>query len=352
MAPFNSSSADHLIARRSESLRALRPPHEIMNSLPNRRDFLRRAGLLAAAAALPASRASADFRPIPRIAGANLKTSVNAYSFFELLEANAKDPATGVDLFGVCDFCAKQGSDAVDLTGYFFPGYPKAPTDEYIVRLKRHAFDCGLDISGTGVRNDFTAADKAVREEGIQRIKTWIEVAAKLGAPVLRAFADSQPPFKDWHESSGGASRETVEGWAAEALRECAAHGEKFGVVVAVQNHGDFTCTGEQHLSLLRRVDSRWCAALVDTGRYLSDDPYADIALVAPYAVNWQIKETLDSSTTGARIDLGKLLGIIRKSGYRGYLPIETLSMKRPDYDSYTEVAKLLAGVRAAIGRA
>ena len=79
-------------------------------------------------------------------------------------------------MFQVCDFCAKCNFDAVDVTSYFFPGYPNAPDDKFIIALKRHAFDLGLAISGTGVRNDFTTADKAVREEGVKRLKTWIEV--------------------------------------------------------------------------------------------------------------------------------------------------------------------------------
>lgn len=322
-----------------------------MNAHPTRRDFLKRAALLplAVVAGLPAGRAFAAFAPIQRVAGAHLKPAVNAYSFIELLTANAKDASKGIDLFGVCDFCAKHGCDAVDLTGYFFPGYPKAPDDRYLIKLKRHAFDRGLAISGTGVRNDFTTTDKAARDEGVQRIKTWIEVAAKLGAPAVRAFADSQPPFENWQQAAANASRETVETWMADSLRECAEHGQKFGVIVAVQNHCDFINTGAEHLSLLKRVDHEWCAALVDTGKYLTADPYADIALVAPYAVNWQIKETMGSSTDSPRTDMKRLVTIIRKSGYRGYLPIETLSMKRKGYDPLVEVATVLAELREAI---
>ena len=294
------------------------------------------AALLAASPAAPAGRA-------------RLKPSLNAFSFLEMLNANAKDPGQGVDLFKVCDFCAAQGIEGVDLTGYFFPGYPLAPADRYIFKLKRHAFALGLGISGTGVRNDFTVADPAVRAEGVQRIKTWIEVAAKLGAPTVRAFADSQPPFKNWSEAAGGANREVVEAWVAAALRECAEHGEKFGVIVAVQNHGDFLTSGAEHLSLLRRVNHEWCAAMVDTGKYLSADPYADIALLAPHAVNWQIKETTQSTADSPRVDLKKLLTIIRQSGYQGYLPIETLRMGRKDYDSFREIPRMLAELRAAI---
>jgi sugar phosphate isomerase/epimerase len=135
----------------------------------------------------------------------------------------------------------------------------------------------------------------------------------------------------------------------ADALRECAAHGQKFGVIVAVQNHGDFIRTGAEHLSLLRRVDHEWCAALVDTGKYLSADPYADIALMAPYAVNWQIKETMQSTLKSPAVDLKRLVAIIRASGYRGYVPIETLAMGRKDYDPYAEVTKMHQSLRAAL---
>ena len=116
-----------------------------------------------------------------------------------------------------------------------------------------------------------------------------------------------------------------------------------------MQNHGDFINTGAEHLSLLNRVEHEWCAALVDTGKYLTADPYADIALAAPYAVNWQIKETLQSSVDSPRIDMKRLVTIIRRSGYRGYVPIETLSMGRKDYDPSAEATRMLADLRAAI---
>ena len=291
----------------------------------------------------------AAYAPVPRAGGAHLRTSLNAYSFSDLLAANAKDKSKGLDLFQVCDFAAKVGFDAVDLTGYFFDGYPQAPADAYLFRLKRHAFNLGLDISGTGVRNDFTTADPATRAEGVARIKTWLEVAARLGAPTVRVFADAQSPFKNWQQASGNAPREKVEAWMADAIRECAVHGQKYGAIVAVQNHGDFINTGAEHLSLLKRVDHEWCAALVDTGKYLTAEPYADIALMAPYAVNWQIKETMQSTMKSPRVDFKKLVTLIRASGYRGYVPIETLTMGRKDYDPYAEVTKMFTGLSAAL---
>jgi sugar phosphate isomerase/epimerase len=301
--------------------------------------------LAATAAALTGltGRASAAYEPIRRVGGPLLRPALNAYSFLEQLNDGR------IDLPRVCEFAAKQNIEAVDLTGYFFPGYPKAPADAYVNQLKRQVHDLGLVISGTGVRNDFATADKAVRAEGVNVTKTWIEVAARLGAPVVRVFAGPQAPFKKWEDAAANTPRADVEGWMADALRQCAEHGEKFGVIVAVQNHGDFISSGAEHLSLLKRVDHPWCGPLVDTGKYFTDDPYADIAVVAPYAVNWQIKENMRSDTKSPPTDFRKLVKIIRDSGYRGYLPIETLAMKRKDYDPAAEVIKTLAALREAI---
>lgn len=311
----------------------------------NRRNFLR----LAALTPLAAAQSSFALEPIKRSGGPLLKPALNAFSFRELLNENIKDASKGIDLFGVCDFCAKHNIEAVDLTGYFFPGYPKVPADSYVNRIKRYTHYRGIVISGTGVRNDFATADRTVRDAGVQLTKEWIEAAARLGAPVIRVFAGPQPPHQDWQTAAGNAKRVDVEGWIADSLRTCAEHGEKFGVIVAVQNHGDFLSTGPEHLSLLKRVDHPWCGPLVDTGKYLTADPYADIAMMVPHAVNWQIKETLGSSLKYSPTDFKKLVKVIRTGGYRGYLPIETLAMGRRDYDPYAAVTGLLAELRAAL---
>lgn len=72
----------------------------------------------------------------------------------------------------------------------------------------------------------------------------------------------------------------------------------------------------------------------------------------APYAVNWQIKQSPlgVEQEAEAPTDLVRLLKIIRLSGYRGYLPIETLSARgKSDYDPYVVVPKFLAELRAAM---
>jgi sugar phosphate isomerase/epimerase len=323
-----------------------------MSTPLSRRTLLTRTASSAAlVATVPSTLLTADppaTLPTATVTGhGRLKPALNAYSFLERLQA--KDPATAIDLFAVCEFAANEDFAAVDLTGYFFPGYPAPPPKAYIAALKRHLHHLGLDLSGTGVRNDFATADAQVRADGVRLVQQWIRVAADLGAPVIRVFAGPQAPFRDWRKAAPDADRTAVETWMADALHACAETGKEYGVLVAVQNHGDFLSTGQEHLSLLDRVGHDWCGALVDTGKYLTDDPYADIAMVAPRALNWQIKETLHSTLASPTVDPGKLVAIIRASGYRGYLPIETLSMGRQDYDPYQAVRRVHGGLQQAL---
>src|SRR4051794_1179896 len=131
--------------------------------------------------------------PIPRTGGPWLKTSLNAYSFSKPLNDAAKMRGAGTSLFQLLEYCAEQNFDAVDPTGYFFPGYPKPPTDSFLSELKVRAHSLGLDLSGTGVRNDLATPDQAARAKDVQHIKEWVEVAARMGAPVLRVFSGKRP---------------------------------------------------------------------------------------------------------------------------------------------------------------
>ena len=324
-----------------------------MNDFSSRRDFLRTAALLPLVAAGGAP-ALAAVEPIKRLGGAQLKVSCNAYSFAKLLGTGGKG---SLSLIAFAEFCAKHNFDGIDPTGYYFPGYekngPGVPTDKFIFELKKRAFELGLGISGTGIGNNFTLADQAARAVDVQRIKNWVEVAAKLGAPVLRVFADTQLRAQTWESASNGAKRDEVEKWIADDIRACADHAGKYGVLIGVQNHGDFLKTADQLISLIQRIDSPWCGAIVDTGYFKADDVYTEMAKAAPYTVNWQVKQSPYGveRETEAPTDLKRLLKIVRASGYRGYLPIETLSPRNGggNYDPFTVVPKFLAELRQAI---
>lgn len=274
--------------------------------------------------------------------GPDVKLALNAYTFNDLLLAKEKrDNQPVYTLFNMMDWCATQKIEAVDLTGYYFPGYPAVPSDEYIAKLRNKAKDLGLVISGTGIRNNFASPDPAVRAADVELAKKWIEVAAKLGAPVLRLFSGEIPKGYEnkWDE---------VAGWMIESYKECAAHGEKYGVKIGIQNHGDMLQTADQCLIVLKGVNSKWAGLIVDTGNFKTADPYVDIEAVVPYAVNWQVKESSFGIGSPIRTDSERLMRILKKKGYKGYLPIETLLVRGQPYDPFALATGLLDELSAA----
>ena len=290
-----------------------------------------RRALLQAAVLLPAAplvrAAAAD--PFPR--RAKIKLSCNLYSFNAPLRSGA------MSLEQVVDFCAELGFDAVDPTGYYLTGHPESPADAYLNALKRRAFLSGLDVSGTGVRNDFTQPEAEKREADVAHVGRWAEVAAKLGAPCLRVF--------DGRGEAQGPSREQMTSWVVEAFRACAAHGERHGVVIAYQNHDELLKTADEVLALRERVASDWFGLNVDIGSLRTADPYDEIARLAPFACTWQIKERLYRKGQEEKTDVKRIFAILREAGYRGYAPLETLG----EGDPREKVRRFLDEAREAL---
>ena len=245
-----------------------------------------------------------------------LKISLNAFSFDKPLKAGT------MSLDDLLEFCANTGFDGVDLTGYYFPGYPAVPDDDYLFHIKRKAFRLGIDLGCTGVRNDFTWADPVKREEEKKLVKDWTVVAAKLGAPGVRIFAGvlSKEEYP-WEKRAA---------WIVKDIRECAEYAKAHGVMLALQNHNDFMKSAADVEKVMKMIDHDWVGLMLDIGSYHSPDPYADIASTAGYAITWQMKEQVFVNETQVVTDYEKIIDIVRQCGYRGYLPLETLGEGDP----------------------
>src|SRR5215831_13618601 len=281
-----------------------------------RRAFLTRSMAIAASALALKPGAALAEGEVKRRSGVKIKLALNSYSFNRPLMAGQ------MTLDDVIDYCAAHTIDGVDLTGYYFKGYPNVPSDEYIYNLKRKAYLNGVSISGTGVRNDFTLADNAERRKSIQLVKDWVVVGEKLGASFIRVFSGPSVP-KD-------SSFDKVLEYMVPAFQECAEFGKKHGVIIGLQHHDDFLKTADETIRVVKAVNSEWFSVVLDVGSLRQGDPYAEIAKLLPYACTWQIKESVYFGGKATPIDLAKIRAIIEKGGYRGYLPIEALGQGDP----------------------
>ncbi len=300
----------------------------------NRRNFTKRLSLAGAGmAAMPLTcpAGEATRKQVRQEKSGKLKISLNAYSFDKPLRAGT------MTLDDLLDFCSKTGFDGVDITGYYFPGYPVVPSDDVIYHIRKKAFRLGVELGCSGVRNDFTWSDPAKRAGEKKLVKEWVIAAHKLGAPGLRIFSGnlSKENFT-WDERAK---------WIVEDIRECADFAARYGVMLALQNHNDFLKTSEQTETLLNMINHEWVGLMLDIGSYHTNDPYQDIAANSKYAITWQMKEKVFVNETQVETDYHKIIEIVRQCGYIGYLPLETLG----EGDPYNKVADLLKRVRSVL---
>ncbi len=254
--------------------------------------------------------------PIERSGPARFQVGLAAYSlrsYFSYMKGKERTPATdgpAIDMFGFLEYCVDQGFDSAELTSYFFPS---DADDDYFRKIKKAAFLRGMVIAGTAIGNNFTVGRGPQLDAEIEDALRWIDRAALMGAPHIRFFAGTAAQLAQ------GPDRMTE---AVDAIHRCAEHAADQGVFIGVENHGKLSA--EQMLEIMGKIDSPWVGINLDSGNFISEDPYRDIALCAPYAVNVQVKVNM-KSPDGKEYpaDLDRIGQILQDAGYQGHVVLE-----------------------------
>ena len=283
----------------------------------SRRDFL--TGLAASAAGVSVLSGSASASPADapsRNGKPLLKLSLAAYSFHRLLVRRGTPEqiaAAEMSIEKFIEYCAEQQLGATELTSYYFP---KVITPEYLLGIRQQTHRLGLDISGTAIGNDFCIAEGDERDRQLAECRDWIDYAAIMGAPAIRIFAGKVPKG----DSEAAAVERCVAG-----INDSLDYAAKKGVFLALENHGGITATPDQLLTIVSAVKpSPWFGVNLDSGNFHTDDPYRDLARIAPYAVNAQVKVSMKpAGVSKTPADLPRVIGILKSAGYRGYVALE-----------------------------
>lgn len=282
----------------------------------SRRRFLASATAATGLAALQPAAPVFAADPPERSGKSLLKLSLAAYSFNKLFARRGtaeQIAAAEMTLEKFIDYCAEQELGAAELTGYYFP---KDVTDEYLLSIRQRTHRLGIDVSGTAIGNDFCVKEGEARDKQLQDCRNWIDYAAMMGAPVIRIFAGKVPK---------GETEDVAIKRCTAGINECLEYAAKKGVFLALENHGGITATPDQMLRIIEGVDdSPWFGVNFDSGNFRTDDPYRDLARIAPYAVNAQVKVAVNKDNKGKTpADLPRIIGILKDAGYRGYVTLE-----------------------------
>ncbi|MCA9319641.1 MAG: sugar phosphate isomerase/epimerase, partial [Planctomycetes bacterium] len=239
---------------------------QTMSTIP-RRSFL------AAAACAVAPRSSG--RQTAHRADDGIRLALAAYSYRDHLQGQLQPSMT---LFDVVDETASLGLAGLELTEYYFP----RPLDmDWVLKLKNHCHRRGVEIVGAPMKTEFTHPAGPARDRELEVLRSWLEVAAVLGAPTIRVFAGSPQPGQD----TEGAVRCCIE-----TLTLAAAAASQRGVILALENHGGIVAESAPLISIVKAVDSPWCGINLDSGNFRTTDPYDDFDRCAELAVAVQFK--------------------------------------------------------------
>jgi sugar phosphate isomerase/epimerase len=280
--------------------------------------------------------------PIKRSGKSRMQLGVAAYSFrdyFQWMRDKQQKPKGDRLQWSILDFidwCGDNHIPGAELTSYFFP----PEVDEvFLLEVKRRAYLRGVQIVGTAIGNNFALPKGEQLNEQITYTKKWIDHAATMGAPHIRVFA--------------GAKQESLSGEEAfanclEAYQVCLDYAAKKGVFLGLENHGGIVALPDDLVKMVRAADSPWAGINFDSGNFHTADPYADLAKIAPYSINVQLK--MEIKREGAKdaepSDIKRVLQILRAANYQGWFTLEFESQEDP----FIKVPDICAMLRPMLG--
>jgi sugar phosphate isomerase/epimerase len=189
------------------------------------------------------------------------------------------------------------------------------------------------------IHQDFVDPDPDKRQRGIDHTIKCIELAHRLGISCIRLNSGRWGTIRSFDELMKvkgneppieGYTNEQAFSWCIQSINECLPAAERYGVILALENHWGLTTDPENLLTIYKAVDSPWLRINMDTGNYAVDAAtemealYEGIEKLAPHAIIVQAKTyygggkwyTLD-------LDYDRIAGILRKHNFQGWVSLE-----------------------------
>lgn len=269
--------------------------------------------------------------------------AVSTYSFWRF-KKNLKMP-----IETCIDEAARMGFDGVDLLLIQM----ESEENSYLQKLKRHALINGLDLCCMSTHQGYVYPDKAERRKNIDLTIKQIEIAYRLGVPIVRINTGrwrTTRSFDDLMANRGiepvlpGYTEEDGFKWVIDSIEKCLPKAEECGVILGLENHWGLARTPEGLLRIANAIDSPWLEVLLDTGNFL-EDPYDKLEMCAPQTVFMQAKTYYGGGLWySLDLDYPRIARIMQKHNFRGYISLEF----EGNEDYKTAIPKSLARLRNA----
>jgi len=260
-----------------------------------------------------------------------MKLGLSSYSLVKALKAQE------LDILGVIDWIAANGGEHVEIVPI---GFNLTENPELIGAIVKKAADAGIEVSNYAIGANFITETTGQYEQEIERVKREVDIAAKLGVKRMRHDVASRP------DTSIIRFQEELEKLAS-ACRQVADHAAQYGIVTSVENHGYYIQASDRVQALIHAVDRPNFRTTLDVGNFMCADENSVVAVQKniSYASMVHVKDfylrpaALNPGagwfpTAGGNhlrgaivghgdIDMRRVIGIVKSSGYDGYISVE-----------------------------
>jgi sugar phosphate isomerase/epimerase len=193
-------------------------------------------------------------------------------------------------------------------------------TDQKYLEQFRSALEASraqvVNMAVDGERSPY-AADRDERKQAIAFSKRWIDVAAAIGSPSIRAN------IPEAHDSKPDLER------AAASLSQVVEYAQSRDVVVHLKNDNPISEDPSFLVAQIAKVNSPWLHALPDFANTLAsgDQEYAyksiDKLFAHAYGICHVKEWETDETNRPVHVDLVKTFGILKHRKYKGYCSME-----------------------------
>ncbi|MBR9919238.1 MAG: TIM barrel protein [Bacteroidetes bacterium] len=254
-----------------------------------------------------------------------------------------------MDNFDFINTASEMGFDGVEYVSQFFQD--KVDNIEFLDSLNRTADKAGIDNVLIMVDNagNLGASDPAERKAAVEAHKKWVTAAKYLACNSIRVNAH------------GDGDAEQMRNNCLDALTELANWGQKEGVNILVENHGQYSSNGAWLASLVDALEDKGVGTLPDfnnwcwqregghpfNGECLKEyDRYQGLEELLPYAGAISVKSLeFDEEGNEANMDYSLLIELVRESGYEDYYGIEYDGKDLPSREGIEKTRELVLRV-------
>ena len=208
--------------------------------------------------------------------------------------------------------------------------------------LIKRSDDYGIDNVLFMIDNqgDLASSNKNERLQAIDNHKKWIDLSAEIGCKTMRVNLNGEKDLNKWTKNS------------VKSLTALNKYNENINVVV--ENHGGLSSSGKYLSNVMSKVKLENCGTLPDFGNFCMNgspwgnctqmyDRYLGTEELMPYAHAVSAKSyDFDDEGNETSIDYKRMMDIVKKSGYQGYVGIEYEGNRLGEDDGIIATKKLL----------